>query len=94
MDFNILTILSSAITGVITFFLGIQKNKKEVELMSITNVEKSLDVYKLIIEDLREQIISLLDKVDILESKIDELQKENWELKKMLEDYNKKHNTP
>lgn len=89
MDFNLLTIVSSALTGIITFFVGVQKTKKEVESMSINNIEKSLDVYKLIIDDLRSQVIVLLDKVDVLEAKIDELQKENMELKQMLKTHDK-----
>lgn len=85
MDNTILTVIASSITGVVTFFVGVAKTKKELESMALANVEKSLDIYSTIIDDLKGQIKDLLKKVDELESKIEELRQENHELKIMLE---------
>ena len=78
------TVLASALSGVVSFFVGQQRAKKEVESLSLNNIEKSLDIYNHIIDDLKGQIEELLSKVDMLEKKVDELHKENSELKEML----------
>ena len=85
MDNTILALITSSITGVVTFFIGVAKTKKELEGMALNNVEKSLDIYSVIIDDLKNQIKDLLVKVDELEDKIEELRKENHQLKIMLE---------
>jgi len=84
MDNTILALITSSITGVVTFFVGVAKTKKELEGMALNNVEKSLDIYSVIIEDLKGQIKELLVKVNELEEKVDSLTKENHELKEML----------
>lgn len=84
MNEYILTLLGSVITGIVSFFFGVAKTKREVEGMALVNVEKSLEIYKLIIDDLRDEITVLLVKVDELESKIDEMKKENEELRELL----------
>ncbi len=87
MDF--LTVVASSITGIITFFIGQRRAKKEIEGLALNNIERSLDIYNKIIEDLKDQVTSLLDKVDELEKKIDELKDENYSLRDMLERRNK-----
>ena len=82
------TILISAVSGIVSFFVGQNRTRKEVEGLSLQNVEKSLDIYNRIIEDLKNQIDELLLKVDCLEDKIDELKAENQQLKEMLESRN------
>lgn len=84
MGDTLITVLISSITGIVTFFMGVQKTKKEVEGLSITNIERSIGVYQLLIDDLRGQVEELLTKVNSLEDKVDELKKENHELKTML----------
>jgi len=84
MDNTILALITSSITGVVTFFVGVAKTKKELEGMALNNVEKSLDIYSVIIDDLKGQIKELLVKVNELEEKVDSLTKENHELKEML----------
>ena len=87
MDDSIFTLLASSITGISTFFIGRNRAKKELENMSLSNMEKSIEIYNTIIEDLKSQIEELLSKVDILEIKIEELKVENHELKKMLKEH-------
>jgi len=84
MDNTLFTVISSAITGVVTFFLGARKQKLENESSALTNIEQSISVYKLLIDDLKSQIKELLVKVDELEAKVDSLTQENHELKEML----------
>ena len=88
MNEYVMTLVGSAIAGVVSFFLGVQKTKKEVEGMSLTNIQTSLDIYKVIIDDLKGEITILLGKVDELEAKIDELKNENEELREMLKSKN------
>ena len=84
MNDTLFTLAASVITGVSTFFIGRQRAKKEIEGMTLVNVEKSLTIYQTIITDLKAQVEELLIKVNTLEDKVDELKKENAELKQML----------
>ena len=84
MENNIITLLVSSITGVVTFFVGQRKAKKEIEGMSITNIERSIGVYQLLIDDLKGKISELLEKVAELEVKVEELKAENKELHELL----------
>lgn len=84
MDNTVFTVISSVVTGIVTFFIGIKKQKIENESSALSNVEKSIGVYQLLIDDLKQQIEELLSKVDALEAKVDSLTQENHELKEML----------
>ena len=90
MNDTIFTLIASVITGISTFFIGRQRAKKEIEGMTLVNVEKSLTIYQTIIEDLKGQVEELLTKVSTLEEKVDELKTENSELKDMLEKHDKR----
>lgn len=84
-----LTFLVSSITGLITFFFGLKRGKKEIEGIALQNIEKSLEIYQHIIDDLNDRVLALMNKVDDLETKIDDLKKENEVLKGMLKKYDK-----
>lgn len=84
MNDTIFTVVVSSITGLVTFFLGAAKQKRETEQIGLTNVEKSLEIYTTVIDNLKDQIEELLEKVDVLEAKVEELKDENHELKEML----------
>ena len=88
MENTTVTVIISAITGIVTFLGGLYRGKKEVEGIALQNVEKSLTIYKTIVDDLSGQITELLNKVDDLENKIDELKQENCELKDMVQKRN------
>jgi len=90
MNDTFFTLVASVITGISTFFIGRQRAKKEIEGMTLVNVEKSLSIYQVIISDLSNQVEELLGKVDLLETKVDELRVENQELKDMLEKHDKR----
>jgi len=90
MDNNIITVAIALVTSITSFIFGQHKAKREIESMTITNVQKSVDVYREIIEDLRGEVSELLIKVNQLEDKIDELHSENSQLRKMLKEYKTK----
>jgi len=83
---DIINIVIPAITGFLTFVIGQQRGKKEVESISLQNLEKSVQIYQTIIQDLKGEITSLNEKVDALQRKVDEMMEENHSLKKMLKE--------
>jgi peptidoglycan hydrolase CwlO-like protein len=89
MDNSLLTFIISTMTGLITFFFGLRRGKREVEGIALQNIEKSLEIYQNIIDDLNSRITTLMVKVDDLEKKIDELKTENDVLKDMLKKHDK-----
>ena len=84
MNTTIVTIMVSAITGIVTFFMGVQRTKKEVESMTLTNLEKSIDIYARVIADLKLEINELKSEITELKAQVSNLSKENHELKQML----------
>lgn len=83
---DIVTVLISSVTGIITFFVGHRRARKEVESMALDNIGKSLDIYNKIIDSLKDEIMELTTKVKELEEKIDNLKTENESLRDMLKD--------
>lgn len=84
MNTTIITILVSSITGIVTFFMGVQRTKKEVESMTLINLEKSIDIYARVISDLKLEIEELKSEITELKAQVSNLSKENHELKQML----------
>lgn len=72
-DLLISTIIS-ALTGIGGFIYGVQKDKKDLVSKSLTNLEYQITVYEKIIDSLREEILTLVKKVDEQEKIIIELQ--------------------
>ena len=79
------TFLISTITGISTFWFGIKRGKSEIEASTLQNIEKSVGIYQVIIDDMRDEINLLNNKISTLEGKVNELLNENTELKKMVE---------
>lgn len=84
IDSTVITVLSTAIAGVTSWFIGVRKTRKELESMSLNNIEKSIEIYAVIIDNLKDEVKEMMIKIDILEDKIDALTKENFELHKLL----------
>jgi peptidoglycan hydrolase CwlO-like protein len=82
MDFT--NIIIPAITGFLTFLLGQQKGKKEIESITLSNLEKSIQIYQVIVSDLKGEIIALNAKIDVLQNKVDEMMVENHQLKMIM----------
>lgn len=84
MELNLLTVIVSSITGFLTFLLGQQRGKKEVDNLHLQNLEQSITIYKTIIDDLRKEITILNKKVGDLQDMVDDLMVENQKLQKMI----------
>jgi hypothetical protein len=79
-----ITIISTSVISFFTFLLGQQRGKKEVESIHLQNLEKSIEIYKTIIDDMKDELIALRKEIEILESKVQTLLIENAELRKHL----------
>ena len=93
MDTLLTTFIVSTVTGIVTFFYGIKKQKNDNKKGELENISLSIEIYQTIITDLKNEIESMSKKIDRLESSVEELMLENSELKKMLKSNNKKLTT-
>lgn len=84
MNNELLLIISNALTGVAAWFVGKRKVDSETDNQVLRNLEISINLYKQIIDDLKNEIESLNVKIQELEKKIDELHEENKRLKANL----------
>jgi peptidoglycan hydrolase CwlO-like protein len=81
MSNELLLIISNALTGVAAWFVGRRKVNAEVENQVLKNLELSINIYAELVKNLKEEIESLNIKIQHLETKMDDLYKENKELK-------------
>lgn len=79
-----LTIVVGSITGFFGFLSGQKLQAKQVENQSLINLEKSIEIYKEIIDDMRVELSNLKTEIDKLEKKVQELLKENAALKELM----------
>ena len=84
MDNTWLLLISNALTGVAAWAVGKRKTNAETDNVVLKNLESSVGLYKLIIDNLRDEIKLLNGKMELMESKIDELTKENIKLRQLL----------
>lgn len=84
MNETILLFLSNAITGIAAWFVGKRKANAETDNQVLRNLELSVNLYKTIIDDLKQEIHDLNLKIQDLEKKIDELHAENKLLKQKI----------
>lgn len=80
-------VVFTSITGFLTFLLGLRKGKAETESVLLQNLEKSIQIYQVIVDDMNEQIQGLNAKIDLLETKLEHLLKENAELKVLMKQH-------
>jgi len=78
---NMEQILITIITTALGYIVGWKRNKAEVEGTQLENLEKSIRIYQVVIDDLSNKIESLTAHVARLEAQIDSLMKENKRLK-------------
>jgi peptidoglycan hydrolase CwlO-like protein len=81
MTTEILLILSNALTGVAAFFVGKRRSDAETDNQVLRNLELSINLYKQMIDDLKAEIHELNNKVQHLQTVVDELMAENRKLK-------------
>lgn len=81
MNTEIILIVSNILTGFAGWLVGRRRINAETDNQVLRNLEIAVNVYKNIIDDLKGQVESLNIKIQDLETKIDELVKENHALK-------------
>ena len=82
MNTEVLLIISNMLTGVAAFFVGKRRSDAETDNQVLRNLELSVNLYKNIIDDLKQEIHELNIKIQDLESKVTNLMDENRKLKK------------
>jgi prefoldin subunit 5 len=65
--------------------MGTRKRQLEYESVKLTNLEKSLSIYQVMIQDMSTKIEQLTKKIDELESTVERLYKENKQLKQKVQ---------
>jgi peptidoglycan hydrolase CwlO-like protein len=81
MNEYIYQIVGAVATTIIGYVAGFRKSKIENENGRLENLEKSLTIYQLLIDDLSKKIEDLSLHIVRLEQTIESLKKENRELK-------------
>jgi len=81
---EIIAIISSVITALLSFTFGYRKASKESVALDLENLTSSIEIYKTVIEDLKKEIRFLRGKVDEMEKKVEQLLQENNTLKKSV----------
>lgn len=84
---TIITALVGGITSIGTYFIGLRKNKAEVDSLVLENVKGILEIQTQTIEGLKKEIDELKKKIDGYENYIDELKSQ---IRQMRADMNKK----
>ena len=86
MNDTIILLISNALTGVAAWMVGKRKANAETDNQVLRNLELSIGLYREIINDLKNEIESLNQKIQELEGKVDKLYEENKKLKSSLKD--------
>ena len=74
-------IILTVVTTLIGYFVGYKKSQNEVEGGRLENLEKSIKIYQVIIDDLGKKVEELTTHLVRLETTIDSLKQENSKLK-------------
>lgn len=77
-------IIITVVTTLIGYFVGYKKSKNEIEGGRLENLEKSIKIYQVIIDDLGKKVEELTGHIVRLEETISSLKKENRELKNSI----------
>lgn len=81
MNESLILIISNALTGIASFFVGKRRSNAETDNQVLRNLELSVNLYRGIIDDLKREIESLNIKIQDLEKKVDMLHEENKTLR-------------
>lgn len=77
----LLQIFLAAGTSIIGYILGYRKQNVDLQSSRLDSLEKSINVYNVIIDDMAKKIETLTTEVTALERRIEELMDENKRLK-------------
>ena len=75
-------IILTIVTTLIGYFVGYRKSKNEIEGGRLENLEKSIRIYQVVIDDLSKKVEELTAHIVRLELTIDSLKQENTKLKR------------
>jgi predicted RNase H-like nuclease (RuvC/YqgF family) len=75
-------IILTIVTTLIGYFIGYKKSQNEIEGGRLENLEKSIRIYQVVIDDLSKKVEELTAHIVRLELTIDSLKQENQKLKK------------
>ncbi len=70
------------VTTLIGYFVGYKKSKNEIEGGRLENLEKSIRIYQVVIDDLSKKVEELTTHIVRLEGTIEGLRQENIKLKR------------
>lgn len=97
MDSVILTTLVTTIGGTATYFIGknarrsnVQKTDEEIDALRLSNLRSTIDIYKIVHNELSEQLEMLRQECIKLRSEISILREENVSLKQEIHLLNSK----
>jgi hypothetical protein len=82
MNTELILIVSNLLTGIAGWFVGKRRSDAETDNQVLRNLELSVNLYKNIIDDLKQEIHELNIKIQDLEKRVDALMSENRKLKK------------
>jgi peptidoglycan hydrolase CwlO-like protein len=74
-------IILTVVTTLIGYFVGYKKSQNEIEGGRLENLEKSIHIYQVMIDDLGKKVEELTFQIVKLEGVVDSLKKENKRLK-------------
>ena len=69
------TTLPAVVTGILTYIFTRKKQQQETKANELDNVQKALEVYRSIIDDLKKDLEETSKKVESLNTYIDEIRK-------------------
>ena len=81
MNNELILIVSNLLTAAAAWFVGKRKTDAETDNQVLKNLELSINLYKQIIDDLKQEIHELNIQVQDLEKKVSDLMAENKKLK-------------
>lgn len=84
MNDTLILFLSNSLTAIASWFVGRRRQQAETDNQTLRNLELAVNLYKNIIDDLKQEIHELNIKIQDLERKVDELHAENKKLKSKL----------
>jgi peptidoglycan hydrolase CwlO-like protein len=84
MNDTLILFISNTLTALAGWFVGRKRQQAETDNQTLKNLELAVNIYKNLIDDLKEEIHQLNLKIQDLERKVDELHAENKKLKANL----------
>jgi peptidoglycan hydrolase CwlO-like protein len=84
MNDTLILFISNTLTALAGWFVGRKRQQAETDNQTLKNLELAVNIYKNLIDDLKEEIHQLNLKIQELERKVDELHAENKKLKANL----------